>query len=286
MVDAAGQDWPDGWVKGEGFIRPPGATDPMLPPPDFAAIAEGYVRQIVDISPGQRKRYLDQVRILSELQLREGKPFDRPVTAVHEADVKAWLIEWDRSLKTKANYHGLLYGVFNYALEQGYITANPCARTAPKRSRIRQSQADLRFLTESELASAVRLAGADGDLLTVTAGTGLRFGEITALWVSDVDLTHRMVRVNKAWKRDGEDSAQETPSWLRKAVGPKHAMRGHHLGNPKTPKSRRTITISAAVAAVLEERIRAKAADDFVFVTRPAGRSTTRISTNGCGNPS
>ncbi len=49
--------------------------------------------------------------------------------------MKAWLIGWDRSLKTKANYHGLLFGVFSYAVEQGWLTANPCARTAPKRSR-------------------------------------------------------------------------------------------------------------------------------------------------------
>jgi hypothetical protein len=50
----------------------------------------------------------------------------------------AWLIAWDRSLKTKATYHGLLFGVFNYALEEGFVTVNPCARTPPKRSRIRQ----------------------------------------------------------------------------------------------------------------------------------------------------
>jgi integrase len=192
------------------------------------------------------------------------------VTGVHEADVKAWLIGWDRSLKTKANHHGLLFGVFNYAVEQGFVTVNPCARTAPKRSRIRQSQADLRFLTETELATAVRLAGPDGDLLTVTVGTGLRFGEITALWVSDVDLTHRTIRVNKAWKRDGENDEQETPSWLRKSLRAKHEMRGHHLGNPKTPKSRRTVTVSSEVASVLRRLVERKAADDFIFVT-PTG---------------
>jgi integrase len=229
----------------------------------------------VDLSPGQRKRYLDQVRILASVEVpsarRAYRPFDQPVTSVHEADVKAWLIDWDRSLKTKANYHGLLYGVFNYALEQGFLTVNPCARTAPKRSRIRQSQADLRFLTEAELATAVRVAGADGDLLAVAVGTGLRFGEVTALWVSDVDLVHRTIRINKAWKRDGENDAQETPSWLRKSLQAKHQMRGHHLGNPKTPKSRRTVTISSEIAKLLSRLVEGKAADDFVFVT-PTGR--------------
>jgi hypothetical protein len=74
------------------------------------------------------------------------------VTRVHEHRRQGWLIGWNLSLKTKANYHGLLFGVFNYALEQVSITLNPFHRTAPKRSRIRQSQADLRFLTEQEFA--------------------------------------------------------------------------------------------------------------------------------------
>lgn len=33
--------------------------------------------------------------------------FAGSVTAIGEAQLKTWLIEWDRSLKTKANYHGL-----------------------------------------------------------------------------------------------------------------------------------------------------------------------------------
>jgi len=65
MVDAAGQRWPDGWVKGEGFVRPVGETDPLKPPPRFDEIGEEYVRQIVDLSPGQRKRYLGQLQVLA-----------------------------------------------------------------------------------------------------------------------------------------------------------------------------------------------------------------------------
>ena len=137
---------------------------------------EEYVRQIVDLSPGQRKRYLDQLRILPGRGARHVRTrifrSTRTVAQVHEAEVKAWLIGWDRSLKTKANYHGLLYGVFNYAVEQGYLTANPCARTAPKRSRIRQSQADLRFLTEAEFATAARVAGENADLLAWPSAPG------------------------------------------------------------------------------------------------------------------
>jgi integrase len=144
----------------------------------------------------------------------------------------------------------------------------PAVGTAPKQSRVMQSRPELRFLTERELETAVRLAKRHGDVLAVTAGTGLRFGEISALWVGDVDLDRGTVRVNKAWKRNGEDDATETPGWLSRQLRAKHTMRDHHLGHPKTPRSRRTITIATAVAALLEKRIEARPADDFVFTSR------------------
>ncbi|MFT4288703.1 tyrosine-type recombinase/integrase [Nocardioides sp.] len=97
----------------------------------------------------------------------------------------------------------------------------------PEAGRVKQSQAELRFLSEAEFAAAAKLAGRDADVLRVTVGTGLRFSEIGALWVGDVDLEHRTLRVNKAWKRKGEDGQSETPSWLKKLFKPKHSMRDH-----------------------------------------------------------
>ena len=52
MVAAAGQRWPHGWVKGEGLVRPADVVDPLTRPPTFDETGEEYVRQIVDLSPG------------------------------------------------------------------------------------------------------------------------------------------------------------------------------------------------------------------------------------------
>jgi integrase len=135
-------------------------------------------------------------------------------------------------LKTKANYHGLFFGVFGYALERGLATQNPLLRTAPKRSKIKQSQSDLRFLTEKEFTQTASIAGDATDFLKVTVGTGMRYGEVTALWALDVDLKHKTISINKAWKRNEQDGEQDPPPWLKKQVRSKHKMRGHHLGKP------------------------------------------------------
>jgi hypothetical protein len=150
MVEAACQRWPDGWVRGEGFVRPPDVADPMTPPPSFDEIGEEYVRQIVDLSPGQRKAL---PRSTAGAGAHAGPRLAGPrgpVTAIGESQLKTWLIEWDRSLKTKANYHGLIYGVFAYAVKRGYLAANPAIGTAPKQSRVKQSRPELRFLTERD----------------------------------------------------------------------------------------------------------------------------------------
>ena len=275
MVEAAGNNWPEGWVKGEGFVKVrDDSAAQEIAPRLLKDVGLDYVDQIVACSPGQRKRYKSQIRVLADIEVRGPsgmyRPFGGHVGAVTEDDVKAWLIGWDRSMKTKANYHGLLTGVFTYALERNLVTQIPTLRTAPKKRQIKQSQSDLRFLTEKEFAITARAAGDDGDLLGVTAGTGLRYGEVTALWVSDVDLKHKTIRINKAWKREGDDGAQEVPAWLRKMLRPKHVMSGHYLGNPKTPKSRRTIEISDKVATILKRCVEGRAPDDFVFV-RPSG---------------
>jgi len=128
MVDAAGQRWP----------------------PRFHEIGEEYVRQIVDLSPGQRKRYLGQIRVLAATRAKGELIFSKPVTSITESDLRAWLLTWDRSVKTKSNYHGLIHGVFAFAVSQGWMSVSPTVRTALKGSRVRQSRPELRYLTEPE----------------------------------------------------------------------------------------------------------------------------------------
>ena len=61
----------------------------MTPPPGFDKIGEEYVRQIVDLSPGQRKRYLGQLQVLARTPVRGSLVFAGPVTAIASVGLTA-----------------------------------------------------------------------------------------------------------------------------------------------------------------------------------------------------
>ena len=312
-VELADNTWPEGWTKGWGYLSPPAdapgtapadtaappampaapaALTPVAPAPAAPAgtplieLAARYIAQNTELGPGQRKTYTNQIRLLTELSLPRPdgtgtyRPFAGPIEDLQEADVRIWLTSWDRAPKTKANYHALLHAVLALAVALGLRTDNPCARTAPSRRSIRAAQEEHAYLTEGEFALLVAAAPdvLTADLLRVAVGTGLRWGELTALWVDDIDLDRRQIHVRKAWKATGVDGAVDTPSWLARQLEPHHTMRGHYLGAPKTLRSKRTIALPPSLVEVLERNLRGKTGTDFVFTTpaRGAGSSDLR----------
>src|SRR4051794_27953434 len=61
-VEAHGHLWPDGWVKGRGFVDAvvePAETHPLL---DFGS---AYVRRLTSVGPYTQTRYLQQVKSLA-----------------------------------------------------------------------------------------------------------------------------------------------------------------------------------------------------------------------------
>jgi integrase len=105
----------------------------------------------------------------------------------------------------------------------------------------------------------------DRELLEVAVGTGLRWGELTALQVRDLDLDTPVPRlsVRRAWKRnrrkpDGTYVLPDQPP--------------HYLGKPKSKKSRRRITLARTIVVILRRRIADKAPTDLVFTAPRGGR--------------
>jgi integrase len=176
------------------------------------------------------------------------------------------------------------------AVRAGLRPGNPCAGTRlPDRySPDATGDRDAVFLTETQFALVARAmfptsdspvtgrgrpgrrprsaagkhAGTVEDrwLVEAAVGTGLRWSELTALQVQDLELDAPVARlsVKRAWKRN--------PSGEFTVLG----AGAFYLGKPKSKKSRRRITLSPTVVTVLRRAMKGKAPDDLVF-TAPRG---------------
>lgn len=140
------------------------------------------------------------------------------------------------------------------AIDAGLANTNPFTRHRTGR-RDRDVRTQMHCLTHQEWAmlAATLPAGVYRDLATTLVGTGMRFGEATALKVANVELDADPPRlyVAQAWKSDGANG------WV--------------LGPPKSLRSRRTITFGTVVAEALQRRTEDKGPDELVFTTPAEG---------------
>ncbi|KRV48811.1 hypothetical protein AQ490_23370 [Wenjunlia vitaminophila] len=252
-VDDAGQQWPAGWVKGRGFIAN------VSPEYRFSSFARASIEERTGIDARTRKDYLRDLErwiapTFGECDIRSADHFSKSTIA-------RWLIWLEQqtitrgkttrkiSPKTIRNLHGLLSSILQEAVEHEppLRQRNPCALSTLPRSDD-ETEDDKEFLTPQEVSLLIscfagkrrldsRSTGREDQLLcTIAYGTGLRWGELTALRPQDVIRDPGRpprLRVQRAWKRADDGT--------------------YFLGRPKTRMSRRTITISETVLDALVE---------------------------------
>jgi integrase len=271
-VDLAGQSWPSGWRRvGTTAVREDERPQESSEVPLFADWATQVVDAMSGIEPytrGTYRSYLTQRLVPAFGHLRVNE-----VQAVH---IGVWINELEaegRKPKTIANYHGLLFQIIDAAVrhEPPLRSGNPCKDTRlPRRDTGDEVHDEMVFLTypqyqliRSHAPETVR------DMLDVAVGTGLRFAELTALQVGDVDVLakpHPMLRVRRAWKTDEKG-------------------RRAKLGPPKTRRSRRTVQLTPELAEILIPHVGGRASDEFVF-TSPGGKAWWRHNFyNRCWKP-
>ena len=171
---------------------------------------------------------------------------DRRTALVTHRDIVAWVNAQQKegaAPKSIANRHGLLYSVFATAVKDKVRDDNPCTDVRlPRKSRRRTD----RQLIEVEEWKAI-LAQIPEDrrpVFKVLAGTGMRWGEATALRVGSL---HRgVLYVEEAWKRDGD--------------------RKFYMGEPKSEAGVREIPIDTALAGELEAGARGRGADELLLL--------------------
>jgi len=261
QVEAHGGLWPEGWVKGVGFVR---AQDDVAPPVGanaLLAFGEAYVRRLTSVGPYTQTRYLRQVHKLVGW-LRTIKGVEPTVQNVTADDDRDWINARRRagmSPKTIANYHGLLSGILKDAMLKGLTPRNPCdgVRLPPADDDI-ETDADKTFLTEDEFTRLLAAIDPDAkDLLRVAVGTGMRWSELSALRISDLDLDTAvpLLSVRRAWKVNGSGEFALTGEGR------------YYLGRPKTRESRRRITLAPTVVAALRRAVGDRTGDALVFLT-------------------
>lgn len=181
-----------------------------------------------------------------------------PVDTIQKDDIGRWLAWQEKqpsrrqkykpiAAKTIRNYHSLLSSILAAAVEKHYRPDNPAYRTRLTKGRREEPV----FLSRDEFATLLHFTPTRYErFLLFLAGTGLRWGEATALTWGDVRLGEKpMVTVSKAWKKP----AQGAP----------------RLGPPKSDRANRTVSLSPDVVDALGER---GAADELVFRAVQGGR--------------
>lgn len=257
-VNEAGQQWPSGWVKGRGYI------DPSSEVPDESRYRfETYARAMFDVKTGIQDQYRrDCIRDLERYVFPTFGNCDvRSVEHFSHDTVQGWVRRLEQTMvhvgrapkegqpkmrpmspKTIRNLHGLLASILQRAVqaEPPLRDRNPTALTVLPRTDDDGGEAgeDIEFLTPDEVDGVIACMERRSDqlLAVVKYGTGMRWGEVSALapdclvdWATDKP----KLRVKRAWKKDGQG--------------------GYKVGPPKSKRSRRTVRVSRAVVDAVEE---------------------------------
>ena len=212
-----------------------------------ADFARHHVAALVGITEGTRKSYESYVA----RDIAGSFIGSLPIDSVTRDQAGAWAQSLTDHLSGKsiANRHSLLSAVFQRASDEGLRAGNPCRGVRLPRTESRE----MTILTQGEFAVLVSAIDERYQpLILVLAGTGLRWGEVSALQVGDLDLdaTTATLRVARAWKRTGRALKE--------------------LGAPKTAKGRRTVALSPELTDVVRPLAQGRRHDDFVF-TAPEG---------------
>ena len=174
------------------------------------------------------KKYIVDLKILPYF----GKKRVNDITA---ADIRQWqneLIKKGYSPTYLKTIYNQLSAIFNYAVRYYDLKSNPCAKAG---SMGKSKAEEMDFWTGEEFRKfidSVMNKRLSYMAFMTLYWTGMRLGELLALTPKDVDLEKRTISITKSYQRLG-----------RKDV----------ITSPKTPKSKRVITIPEFLAADIKD---------------------------------
>ncbi|MFP5256083.1 MAG: tyrosine-type recombinase/integrase [Acidimicrobiia bacterium] len=186
---------------------------------------------------------------------------DKRIGSIVPADVQALVAKMSATLgaATVVRNYNVAAAVFRYATDRDYIAKSPC-RTV-KLPRIPRTKVHV-FSPEQLAALADAMPAEHAPMVWIGALLGLRWGEVAALAVADLDLLGRTLTVRRTVTRDDTGATS--------------------LGEPKSEAGRRTLTIPAPLGEVLSAHLatRGLTAADGDALLFPGPRGRPQIASN------
>ncbi|MGV1005966.1 MAG: tyrosine-type recombinase/integrase [Candidatus Nanopelagicales bacterium] len=151
------------------------------------------------------------------------------------------------SARRAVQAHGILKQVLAFAIRTKRLAANPCDDIELPRVVHRRETA----LTHQQVHALADAAGDAGPIVLTLSYSGLRFGELAALRVADIDLTRRRILVTKA-------IAQVTGAGLNEDT-------------TKTNATRAVPILTDALADALADAVADRGGSDYLFPAPDGG---------------
>lgn len=215
--------------------------------PTVTETVRAHVAGLDGITDGTRRDYESMI----DRRIEGSTIGSIPTGLLTVEHIRSWLGDLEAaglSSKTRRNHHALLSAALSTAIDRQVIGRNPARGI---RIRITEADAGRVFLSAGELAVLVGgIPDSYRPLIVWLAGTGMRWGEATALQVGDIDLDAAVpvAFVRRAWKRSGRGAPTE-------------------VGAPKTRAGLRTVSLPPQVVAEVAPLLDGRPADALVFTT-------------------
>jgi integrase len=224
--------------------------------PTVAEVVQEHIDLLIRPSSGTVRTY----QVMLDRHVRDSIGHI-PVDKLDYRHLNHWvksMMAKGKAPKTIHNVHGLISAAMNTAEMLQYIPKNPCRGV--QLPSIDKAEDEAMFLTHTEFNMILEVMGERYKTFTsFLVMTGTRFGEATALKVADVDLLAKppTVRVNKAWKRDGQSQ--------------------FYIGATKTGAGKRTIGLNPALVDLLVPLVASRTGDELLFTTPKGARIVHRL---------
>ena len=221
---------------------------------DFNMAFEDFLKLYYeDMEPRLRENTMNNKKYIIDLKIL---PYfaKRSVSSITAADIRKWqneLISQGYAQTYLRTINNQLTAIFNYAVKYYDLKVNPCRKAGT----MGKNKADeMKFWTKeefSQFADAVMDKHSSYVAFMTLFWTGMRLGEMLALTPADVDFENKTISISKSYQRlYGEDK----------------------ITLPKTPKSKRIITVPDFLLADIKDYMNAvyglKSTDRLFQITK------------------